>query len=304
MGINILSPIYNLEGEKKAIVFMIIGGLGFATMGALTFSLGKVLDWTFIAFFRMLFSLIVLYLFAKKSKSITFIFSRKLLWLRSIVGSVAMLATFYSFTKLPVSDVSAVTEIRPIWVAVLAAYLLRERIGKGLVPLMILSTIGVLLIEKPHFEERNYAVFITFLASVLGAVVMICLRKLRDLDAKTIVIHFSLTAALVSLLYILIFRDLDSYRNILDLHNLGMLTGIGISGTIGQLFMTKAFAYGRASIVSSTGYVKVGFSAMYDLFIFNSIFELYSIIGMIMILISTTLLFNSSIAFGSTKMQR
>ena len=215
-----------------------------------------------------------------------------------------MLATFYSFTKLPVSDVSAVTEIRPIWVAVLAAYLLRERIGKGLVPLIILSTLGVLLIEKPHFEDRNYTVFITFIASVLGAVVMICLRKLRDLDAKTIVIHFSLTASVISLIYIFLFRDIGTYRHILHTENTLMLIGIGIFGTIGQLFMTKAFAYGRASIVSSTGYVKVGFSALYDLFIFNSRFEVYSIIGMIMILASTTLLFNGSIASEPSKIRK
>ena len=75
MNINPFRYIHQLEGERKAVFYMIVGGFGFATMGALTYSLGKVVDWTFIAFIRMLFSLIVIYLFAKTSGSTTFIFS-------------------------------------------------------------------------------------------------------------------------------------------------------------------------------------------------------------------------------------
>lgn len=291
---KIFNFLYSVEGERKAVLYMIIGGFSFATMGALTFELGKEVDWVFIAFCRMLFSFILVFFLASKSSSTALLLNRKLLWVRSITGTIAMLATFYSFTHLPVSDVSVITETRPVWVALLAVILLGERIGKGLITITILSILGVLLIESPHFDQRNFAVFVTLFASVLGAVVMICLRKLRDLDPRTIVTHFSLTATIGSLIFIFLFREIETYSNYFQTDIIVILIGIGIFGTIGQLTMTKAFALGRASIVSSTGYAKVGFSAIYDLLLFSAIFEFYSILGMLMILGSSTWLLNNS----------
>ena len=291
---KIFNFLYSVEGERKAIVYMIAGGFCFATMGALTFDLGKEVDWVFIAFCRMLFSFVLVFFLASKSGNTPILLNRKLLWLRSITGTIAMLATFYSFTHLPVSDVSAITETRPVWVAILAVMILGERLKKALFPVTVLSILGVLLIEKPHFDQQNFAVFVTLIASVLGAVVMICLRKLRDLDPRTIVAHFSLTATIGSVIFIFLFRDIESYSGYFQAHIVLALIGIGIFGTIGQLTMTKAFALGRASIVSSTGYAKVGFSAIYDLILFSAVFEIYTIIGMLMILGASTWLLNST----------
>ncbi len=294
MKSRIFNFLYSVEGERKAIFYMIVGGFCFATMGALTFDLGKKVDWVFIAFCRMLFSFVLVFFLASKSGKTPILLSRKLLWLRSMTGTIAMLATFYSFTHLPVSDVSAITETRPVWVAILAVIILGERLRKALLPVTVLSIIGVLLIEKPHFDQRNFAVFVTLIASVLGAVVMICLRKLRDLDPRTIVTHFSLTATIGSIVFILLFRDIESYKGYLQADIVLTLIGIGIFGTIGQLTMTKAFALGRASVVSSTGYAKVGFSAIYDLILFSAVFEMYTILGMLMILVASTWLLNSA----------
>ncbi len=291
---KIFNFLYTIEGERKAIIYMIAGGFCFATMGALTFRLGKEVDWVFIAFCRMLFSFVLVFFLASKSGNTPILLNRKLLWVRSLTGTIAMLATFYSFTHLPVSDVSAITETRPVWVALLAVILLGEKLNKVLLPVSILSIIGVLLIEKPHFDKRSFAVFVTLGASVLGAVVMICLRKLRDLDPRTIVTHFSMTATLGSILFMYFFRDINSYENYFQGHIILYLVGIGLFGTLGQLTMTKAFALGRASIVSSTGYAKVGFSAIYDLVLFSAVFELYTIAGMLLILGASTWLINSS----------
>jgi len=166
MKSRIFNFLYSVEGERKAIYYMIVGGFCFATMGALTFDLGKKVDWVFIAFCRMLFSFILVFFLASKSGKTPLLFNRKLLWLRSFTGTIAMLATFYSFTHLPVSDVSAITETRPVWVAILAVIILGERLRKALLPVTVLSIIGVLLIEKPHFDQRNFAVFVTLIASV------------------------------------------------------------------------------------------------------------------------------------------
>jgi len=282
---------------------MIFGGFAFATMGALTHALGQRIDWLVIAFFRMFLTFIFITSILLKDRKFPFILNNPLLWFRSIVGSVAMLATFYALTKLPITDVGVVTETRPIWVALLAGIILGESTKSKIWISIIISLAGVILIERPYFEERNYAIFAALLASVLGAVVMICLRILKEIESKRIVAHFSGTACIISLICLLIFKDDIGSGINFDFTTSIMLLGVGIFGTIGQLAMTKAFAIGEAPVVATAGFIKIGFSAVYDILIFNYVFQYSTILGIILILFSTILILKSNIFNFSNKLR-
>ena len=279
--------------RNRALLLMIFGGFAFATMGALTHKLGENTDWIIIAFFRMLFSFVFMTAVLVKSGKPAFIINRPLLWARSLIGSIAMLATFYALTRLPISDVAVITETRPIWVALLAGIILGENARSRIWLAIVFSLIGVLLIEKPYFAHRNYDVFVVLIASVLAAVVMICLRLLRDLDPRLIVAHFSGTASVISLIVLFVFKKEALVGLQFDWITLLMLVGVGIFGTFGQLAMTKAFALAEAPTVAAAGFIKVGFSAVYDILIWNYVFYPSTIAGMILILGSTLLLFNT-----------
>ena len=289
--------------NNKALLLMIFGVLAFATMGALTHALGQRTDWILIAFFRMFFTFVFTTSLLLRSGRFPFVLNRPLLWFRSFVGSIAMLATFYTLTKLPISDVAVITETRPIWVALLAGLILGENAKSKIWLAIVLSLAGVLLIEQPYFKQQNFDVFLVLLASVLGAVVMICLRLLRDLDASLIVTHFSGTASVITLIFLIFFQKESIASLNLDLSTVIMLVGVGLSGTFGQLAMTRAFAIGEASTVASAGFIKVGFSAVYDLFVFSYVFKFSTIAGMILILGSTTLLFNTPFQKISNKLR-
>ena len=283
---------FQLTSNNKGVLLMVFGGFAFATMGALTHELGKHCDWLLIAFFRMLISFIITLTLARRAGINPFVFTNSTLWLRSFVGSSAMLATFYAITKLPISEVAVITETRPIWVAIVAGYILGETAGKKVWLSIIFGMIGVVLIEHPRILEQNFAGLLAIYAAFGGAVVMICLRKLKDLDLRIIVTHFSGTATIITLITLLSVRG-----EALDLSILGntnivfMLLGVGIFGTIGQLAMTKAFSIADAPSVASAGFVRVGFAAGYDLLIWNYIFNTPTIIGMALILLSTGWLF-------------
>ena len=98
---------------------------------------------------------------------------------------------------------------------------------------------------------------------------------------------------MVCLLFLVLFKNESLSTLNLDAITIVMLIGVGVLGTFGQLAMTKAFAIGEASTVASAGFIKVGFAAVYDLLIWNYVFKFSTIAGMILILGSTTLLFNT-----------
>lgn len=277
--------------KTRAIIYMIVGGFSFAAMGAMTHGLGKYFDWGLIAFYRMLFSFFITFAWAVSSGKKPFVLGRKLLWFRCFVGSTGMLATFYALTRLPVSDVSVITELRPLWVALAGGIILGEKNPRYLWLSIVAGLVGVVLIEKPHIGERNFAVFIALLASFIGAVVMLCLRKLRDLDPRTIVTQFTATATVVSLLTVYFFGDISEALRITEPSVFLMIIGIGVFGTLGQLTMTRAFALGEASTVSTAGLIKVGFSAGFDVLIWGYVFHYSTIAGMVLILASTSWLF-------------
>ena len=275
------------SANNNAILWMVRGGFAFSTMAALTHELGKQCDWLLIVFVRMFISFIIAFALALRSGLNPFLLTKPVLWVRSLVGSSAMLATFYAVTKLPISDVAVITETRPIWVALLAGYLLGEFTGKRIWLSIVFGTAGVVFVEHPRIAEQNFAGLVALYAAFAGSIVMICLRKLRDIDLRVIVTHFSGTATLVSLLAILFLREDFDVSLIGDSTVAVMLLGVGVFGTIGQFAMTKAFSIGEAPSVASAGFVKVGFSAGYDILIWKHVFEISTVLGMVLILIST-----------------
>ncbi len=279
------------SADYHGMFWMVIGGFSFASMGALTFALGKQCDWMLIALFRMLLSFVLASYLATRATIRPFLFNRPLLWLRSLMGSVAMLCTFYALTHLPVSDVAVITETRPILVTLIAGYVIGERSSSRLWVILTLSMLGVILLEQPYFSSRNYAVFFALFAAFAGAVVMICLRLLRDIDPRVIVTHFSGTATLIAFLSLVLFKSDVDISVLGNLKIVVMLLGVGVLGTIGQLGMTKAFALGKAPKIAAAGYIKVGFAASYDLIFWQHSFQPTTIFGIALILTSTTWLF-------------
>ncbi len=273
--------------NNKAILWMIVGGFDFATMGALIHALGSECDWLILAFLRMLMSFAISLFLTRRAGLKPFLLNRPLLWLRSLVGCAAMIATFYALTELPISDVAVITESRPLWVAILAGILLGEATGKRVWISIVLGMTGVILVEHAHMTDHITAGLAALFAALTGAIVMILLRKLRDIDPRTIVAHFSGTAAAVCLLLILVLGKDFNLSFMEKPANLLMLAGMGVFGTIGQLAMTKAFSIGEAPAVASAGFIRVGFSAGYDLLIWQHVFQITTLLGIALILGST-----------------
>jgi drug/metabolite transporter (DMT)-like permease len=280
----------SIASSNKAILWMILGGFDFATMGALIHALGSKCDWLILAFLRMLLSFAISLIITRRAGLRPFLLDRPLLWLRSFVGCSAMIATFYALTRLPISDVAVITESRPIWVAFLAGFLLGEATGRRIWLSIIMGMTGVLLVEQAHLTDRNIAGLAALFAAFAGAVVMILLRKLRDIDPRIIVTHFTGTAAAVCLILIFALGKKFDFAFLEKSTNILMLAGVGVFGTIGQLAMTKAFSIGKASSVASAGFVKVGFSAAYDIFIWQHAFHILTLVGVALILGSSGVL--------------
>lgn len=49
-----------------------------------------------------------------------FVFHPPMLWIRDIAGSISLVCTFFALVRLPAGDVLALTNIFPLWIALLS----------------------------------------------------------------------------------------------------------------------------------------------------------------------------------------
>ena len=231
------------ESVARPAGWMITGALFFATMGAMTHALGTRCDWLFIALSRTLFMLITTVSLAWSTGTRLTILRPRTLWLRSLAGSFSLVCNFYAMTKLPVADVLTLTNTHPLWIVLLTAVLWRRRPKSIEIVGLVLGMIGVILIQRPQLGGNRLAVFIALGSAVSTAAAMLGLHRLRDLDSKAIVAHFAGVATLIAGVWAM-FRRAEGSAIVLDRTTLFLLLGVGVTGTIGQLFLTKAYTSG------------------------------------------------------------
>ena len=270
-----------------AYIWMLFSALSFATMGALAHGLRDDVSWEVIALAR---SLVVLMLSAAivRASNVRFYFRRPWqLWVRSIAGSISMLFIFFSLTRLPVSIVITLMNLAPAWVAIASWFLLPETRSKSVWVAVLVGLVGVFLIQQPQLAQGNRAVFAPLIASVLLAIVMMALHHARSIDSRAVVLHFAMIAFTMSLCLFLFSASKASLEVSLRPVTVLMLAATGLAATLGQLFLTIAFASGPPAKVSLVGLTQVGFAMCYDLFMWEHDFNVLSLIGIVLIVAPT-----------------
>jgi drug/metabolite transporter (DMT)-like permease len=91
---------------------------------------------------------------------------------------------------LPLAMVFAIEFTSPIFTALLAAFLLKERINSGRLVMLALGFIGVLVILRPGFAIVQPAALIMLFGSFCFAVQMIGTKRLSGVDAPLVVLFW------------------------------------------------------------------------------------------------------------------
>lgn len=268
--------------------WMLFGALAFSVMASLTHSLGPVCDWQIIAISRTALALTFATLLTLGAGAKLVFLRPRALWVRSIAGSISLVCTFYALTRLPVADVLTLTNVFPIWVALLSWPLLGEAPSLGACVAIACGMAGVVLVAQPHLaEDAQLPALVALISSLSTSISMLGLHRLQHIDPRAIVVHFSGVSLLVCLASVLLIPNTALASSHFDRTSLLMLLGVGICATIGQLFLTKAFAAGPPAKVSAVALTQVGFGMLFDVLVENHSFSLMSRVGVVLVMAPT-----------------
>jgi drug/metabolite transporter (DMT)-like permease len=273
---------------------MLTSALSFSTMGALSRLLAVSSDWRFLAFIRAALMLVFAGAIAMGTRTPFSLIGTPILWMRSLVGSLSMICTYYTLTHdLPFAEATTLIKSFPIWVAILSWIVLHDR-PSGKVWIAILTgAAGVVAISQPHFDHASLTLGVGVLSAMCTAVVMLGLNKLASVDPRAIVLHFSIVSTAATGLVYLLAAPHGSIGAFTSGRGIAMLLAMGLLGTTGQIALTRAFATGDPSKVSVVGLSELIFGVLYDRMLWDRQFGAITLVGIALVAAPTAWLLAS-----------
>lgn len=275
---------------------MLLGSIFFSLMNACIKTLSIHLSITQCMLFRsILMSLFILSLFAIKPIQKTHTKGGYLpLLIRSVCGASSMLLFFYNISTIPLGTASTFAQTVPLYAVFFAYFFLKE----SLHPIVFLATFigffGIVLISNPNSNIPPLNIIIGLLSGITAAMALVSVRGCRKyFDERMIILTFGIVASLMSLggimLNPLLLLDFLAWHSIPQEAWIYILA-MGITGTLGQYFMTKAFMLAPAGIVSPLDYTKIIFSLFLGILLGDPFPDLQTIFGISLIIISGLLI--------------
>jgi drug/metabolite transporter (DMT)-like permease len=269
-------------------VWMLLGSFSFAVMAMMSHQLGSLCDWRITALARsgLAFAFAAALAPAVGSR---LVFRRPcILWVRSLAGSVSLVCAFYAQSLMRPPELLTITSTFPLWVALLSWPLLRERPSAVVWLSAVTGVAGVFLVYDPHLEGGALAAALAFLASFCTAIAMLGLHRLQDLDTLAIVVHFSGVAfAFCVALVFLGPNGPPVWSRAAAPEAFLRLLGVGVTATIGQFFLTRAFAGGPPAKVSVVGLTQIVFAIGLDVLASDRSFTPTALLGMVLVMAPT-----------------
>ncbi len=251
-------------------LWLLCGCFCFSWMGTCAHWTKSYFPWQGAAVVRSLVPLVLVACWAWAAGVRFVVYKPGILWMRSIAGSLSLVATFYAMSRLPVSEVFTLTNMFPIWVALLSWPMLGEVPGVKVWIAALLGIAGVIVMNWSRFDEGlNPATFAALSASFSTAFAMIGLNRLKGIDSRAVVVHFSAVSLIFSLLACLLF-PVDSAPAEPTGWSWGVLFLIGLMATCGQMFLTTAFTTGDAAKLSVTNLMQVVLTFVWDITILGN----------------------------------
>lgn len=264
-------------------LWMLVAAIGFGIMGALVKLGATKFSSAELVFYRSLFGLVSIYMYIAyqqlplRSPVLGMQISR------ALVGLVSLALFFYAIAHLNLATAITLNYTSALFLAAFMPFLLHEKPRPILLVSIFLGFFGVALLLSPSFTNANIMAGSMGLLSGVGAAVAYVhvkqLGKRNEPDWRT-VFYFTGISTLASGAWML----LDDFTK-LTLHDVPMLLGLGLSATIGQLAMTRAYRTGNTLIVASLAYTTVIFATLLGAFFWHEQLSLseYFAIGVIIL---------------------
>ena len=265
---------------SRGLVYMAAAALGFSMMSVLVKLVSPRIPTGEIVLARAVFTLFASYVLVRRAGLSPFGTQPGKLVLRGLFGSVALAGYYISLALLPLADATTIHQTVPLITALLAWWLLRERVGWSTAAALACGITGVLVIVHPSGAGLDpFGVAIAVGAAIAAAAAYVTVRQLaRTEHPLVIVFYFPVVATPLAIPWAAAEWVTPSPIDLL------LLLGIGVTTQIAQVFLTLGLAAERAGRATAVGYLQIVFAIGWQLAIFGDVPTLATVVGAALII--------------------
>lgn len=275
-----------MSGSKNrqytlAILFVILDSVGFSLMNFFV-KLSGDLPAMQKAFFRNAIALIVSIIVLAGTREKFRIKRESWPWLilRSIFGSLGIFCNFWALSRLTIADASILNKMSPFFAIIMSIFILHELPGVFEWFCVAAAFAGTLFVVKPTAGLASIPAAIGLAGGFFAGTAYTFVRLLgrKGERGPVIVMFFSAFSCLAFLPSLLFHYHAMTAAQVLS------LLGAGISASLGQLCVTKAYSLAPAKEISVFDYSQVLFAAICGFLFLGEIPDMFSRIGYVIII--------------------
>lgn len=269
-----------------AAAYMVLAGALFASMHGTVRLISFDLHPFVIAFYRNLFGFLVLVPLLMRGGPALFKTGRFGLHMtRACINSFSMLAWFMALSLIPLADATALNLTGPMFVTLGAIVAFGERVRVWRWLALVLGFTGALMVIRPGFEEVNFGAILAIVGTAAAAISKLCSKSLtRTDDPTTIAAYVQFLMTPITLVAALFFWQWPTWEQLIA------LVAIGVMGSLGHLFTTKAYFLADISFAEPLSFIRMVFATIFGYVAFSEIPDAWTWAGAFTILAAATII--------------
>jgi drug/metabolite transporter (DMT)-like permease len=193
---------------------------------------------------------------------------------RNVIHFTAQTSWLYGVAVLPLAEVFAIEFTAPIWTAILAMLLLKERLTGNRLMAILLGFAGILVILRPGAAVMNPASFVVLFSALGFASTYVFTRHMTATESPlTVVFYMNLVQLPMGLAASIPGWTIPSSEM------WPWIAMIGISGLGSHFCFAHAFSHADATVVSPLDFIRLPFIAIIGYAFYQEPWDLMILIG-------------------------
>ena len=193
---------------------------------------------------------------------------------RACLHTLAVTLWFYAMARIPISEVSAMGYLTPIFVTLGAVFIMGERLAlrRGLA--IVVAIIGVLVILRPGFRDVSMGHVAMLGTTLFFGVSYLMAKRLTDLASADMVVallSIGVTIGLIPLTIPVWIRPTN--------FEVGTLLAVATFAVAGHYFMTFAFRSAPLTVTQPVGFLQLIWAVAVGNLLFGESIDTFVIVG-------------------------
>ncbi len=262
----------------RATIFMVGAMISFTLMAISGRALEDKLDTFEIMTYRSLFGIVLVLVIAKMAGTLGEI-RRERLGLhivRNMFHFAGQNLWFYAILYIPLSQLFAFEFSTPLWVAILAPFVLKEQLTTSRIMAASLGFFGILLVARPDLSSVDVALIAAALCAVGFAGAALCTKLLTRTESTTSIL-FWLT--ILQAIFGIVCAGYDGQIDVPYGSEILWVLVIGMCGLMAHFCITSALQCAPATVVTPLEFLRLPLITVVGYFMYQEPLEALVFLG-------------------------